>query len=57
MRVGDEVRFVHSPGLGGIISSIADGAAMVCMPIGHSYQLRGPVPLADLAPAYNARQA
>jgi hypothetical protein len=51
MKVGDEVRFVHSPGLGGVISSIASDEAMVCMPIGGSYQLRGPVPLADLRPA------
>jgi hypothetical protein len=50
MKPGDEVRFIHSPGLVGVISSIGDGEAMVCMWIGRSYQLRGPVSLADLAP-------
>jgi hypothetical protein len=48
ISAGDTVRFVHAPPLGGVVSSVADGKAMVCMPICGSYQLRGPVALEDL---------
>jgi hypothetical protein len=46
--VGDEVRLLHSPPLGGIVSSLDEDGATVCMLIGLSYQLRGPFPLSDL---------
>lgn len=49
INVGDKVTFIHAQPLGGVVSSIDRDEAMVCMPIGGSYQLRGPVSLDDLA--------
>lgn len=46
--VGDIVRFKHSPPLSGVVSSLDSDGAMVCMRIGTSYQLRGPVACEDL---------
>lgn len=42
VAVGDTVRLKHSYGREAVVSSMDDDGVMVCLPIGLSYQLRGP---------------
>jgi hypothetical protein len=48
LSVGAEVDLIHAPGLRGVVSSISRDEVMLCMPIGLTYQLRGPFAPEDL---------